>query len=62
MAHSKKKKSKKQMKTAKREEAVTKYIEENSEIAQAIEVMKETLDVRNLHPIYLDRYSYQSVQ
>lgn len=59
MARSKKKK---EMKKPESEKALEKYVEENTEIAQALEVMRETMDIRNLHPIYLDRFSYHSIQ
>jgi len=44
------------------EVALRKYIEENEEISEAIEVMKQTFDIRNLRPLSLDRFSYHSIQ
>lgn len=44
------------------ETALERYINENKDIAEALEVLKETQDVRNLHPLTLDRFSYQSVE
>lgn len=48
--------------TTKCETALEKYVAENKDIAEALEVLKETQDVRNLRPLTLDRFSYQSVE
>jgi hypothetical protein len=55
---SKKADKKKQPHTA--EAALAKYMEENKEIAEALDVMKQAQLIR-LRPLSLDRFSYQSV-
>ncbi|MGA2438074.1 MAG: hypothetical protein ABSF57_06120 [Acidobacteriaceae bacterium] len=43
------------------ETALAKYMEENKEIAEALDVMKQAQLIR-LRPLSLDRFSYQSVE
>lgn len=47
---------------ARSEQQLKKYIDENKEIAEVLEVLKETQDVRNLHPLTLDRFFYHSIE
>jgi transcriptional regulator with PAS, ATPase and Fis domain len=42
--------------------AVKEHMEENAEVAEALEIMKQAQTVRNLPPHVLDRFSYRPLE
>jgi phosphoribosyl-ATP pyrophosphohydrolase len=44
------------------DKALAKFMEENKEIAEALDVMKQAQLIRTLRPFSLDRFSYHSVE